>query len=209
MKRSAGAPPDRAAEMFDAWKRGTPIHQLVIDYAPTSRSGVRKLLTTTAGGVEQFRALRALGAGGRASESSSDDATAKRSRAARPATSRDEPPRPRIDDSNVPMVLSAKRADGWTHRRDSRRDEFVYTSPEGVEYVRAADTQPADLIHIGVPEGLPPIRLRRYVASGRAQRAKEDAAAQSKLEAQQRAQRDAKRTKRRTKLEKRITKTGR
>ncbi len=203
--RSSAAPTiDAGAEMFDAWKRGVPIHQLVIDYAPTSRSAVRKQLTIAAGGVDKFKALRAQGAGGRVAEAVDKSAT-KRERRAKP----EDAPRPRIDDSNVPMITSAKTSDGWTHRRDTRRNELIYISPEGVEYVRASDTQPADLIHIGVPEGLPTIRLRRYAVSGKAQRAKEDAKAEAKLAAQQAAQRDAKRAKRRTKLEKRTIKTGR
>jgi hypothetical protein len=193
---------DRSDEMFADWKRGVPIHQLVIDYAPTSRSSVRKALTKASGSVEQFRALREQGAGGRAAEPSTSVTRATRT------PRRDATPAPRIDDSHVPMTLSAKSSDGWKHRR-LRGDVMIFIAPDGTEYVHAADTQPADLIHIGVPEGIPPVRLRRYAASGKAHRDAQAKADEAQLATQQKAQRDIKRAKRRTKLEKRATKTGR
>lgn len=191
------------ARMFDEWKRGAPLHQLVKDFGPMSRSRARAILTSEAGGKAAFQSLRQEGAGGRATPRDANGVRVKRTaRTANDATT------PKMDDSNVPMILSCRTEDGWTQRfRGSSSTELVFTSPEGISYVRAADTQAADLIHIGVPEGLPPVRLRIFTQTTERRRAAapEVIAAQT----QKREQRKVKREKRRTRLEKRAAKTGR
>lgn len=89
-------------------------------------------------------------------------------------------------DKGVPRIPSARIDDGWTYRNiyvnyggrrlkhlpsfvahDPSVAEFLLTSPEGEEYVRARNDEAADLIVDKAAEklGLDPVRLRRFETS--------------------------------------------
>lgn len=181
-KRAAGVAqlivPDVAAQ----WKAGTTIGALAAEFRKTyanltlkqCRAQVRKAITAAVGGKEQFRTLRAQGAGGtraafggqRARRSRSGDGTPTRAA--------------RLDDASVPTITSCKKSDGWTSRHHpANYDVYIHTSPDGIDYVRASAQERADLLVQPVDRSLGTIRLKRFEESAAARAARK----QQQLEA--------------------------
>lgn len=179
MKTKGKADPNAA--LFERWKNGATIHELVTETKMT-RSQMRRLLTQGAGGKAQFRELRAAGAGGKAVPFGG-----KR------ASGGPREPKPLPSDKGLPLFKSMTKEKGWSWRYvpeheprpldvkikkgDKLVDRFtvmdtgdrilIMISPKGNEYVKALDHEPADILRVNPtfgPKG-PPIRFVKWKKS--------------------------------------------
>lgn len=141
--------------LFERWKNGEQLFALAAE-SGFKRSKLRRIFQQLAGGKESFRALRNSGAGG-----SVEPFGGKRA-GPRTAEVRAQ------DDSKVPTIGQALKADGWTFEVDHRGavSRMVHIDPTGAQYVQAGMAEKADLIFrsLKFPD-LPPMRLRRVETS--------------------------------------------
>jgi hypothetical protein len=77
--------------------------------------------------------------------------------------------RPVIDDSNVQVITAGKIKDGWRGEKLLVRgvQEDVLIAPDGTRYLRAKDSERADLIYESPTPGLPKYRLRKEETSSK------------------------------------------
>lgn len=104
----------------------------------------------------------------------------------------------RLDDSKVPVIKSSKYRDGWQSRgiMVAGYRTQIFTSPKGLEYVMATETQRADLIMVHKTPGLGQTRLRLYEGTGTARAAKKEKKLVAKDEKVRAAKKKAKKIKR-------------
>lgn len=146
-RRGQGTPTEgQYVRSFEAWKAGAQINELA-DKLNIRRGALRHHLERLAGGHEEFKALRAAGAGG-----------------LRPSLG-ERPADPKLD--RKAKVLNPRRRRNWTHRymMDEKTRIPVFADGHGHQYVPATKRQKADVIAL-MDNGLPPARLVRYVPRG-------------------------------------------
>lgn len=145
---------DPQGALFERWKNGEQLFALASE-SELKRSKLRRIFQTLAGGKESFRALRNSGAGG-----SVEPFGGKR---AGPRTTESR----EADDSKVPTIKQALKADGWTWEIDHRGavSRMIHIDPTGAQYVQAGMAEKADLIYQSSIPGILPLRLRRVEKS--------------------------------------------
>lgn len=151
---------------FEAWKNGASIRDLVVEHKMT-RSQMRKLLTTAAGGKDAFKALRAQGAGG-----SVQPFGGKRASGSAPVAPVDQ----KALDKKAKRLKSSKRwqldirfepmkvinaGEGKVKVLGGNEYLHGYRGPSGQLYVEAKANERADVILRFKTLGLPPLRLRK------------------------------------------------
>lgn len=169
--QQAPGPSGPDAELFERWKNGTTIHELVSE-TKMSRSSMRKLLTKAAGGKDKFKELRAQGAGGKVEPFGGKRASGGRRRKKASDGTTISP-----DDEGLPVIHSARKSEGWSNRSVLRGKvvnvdkvgpvqwretvHLVHVAPDGTEYVRAQPNEKADLLYVMDTLGVT-VRLRKY-----------------------------------------------
>lgn len=145
--------------MFEDWKSGISIKELVVKYGCT-RPQCRRKLTEAAGGKAAFKALRAEGAGGSL-------AAFGGKRGTRVATS--------VSDKDVPVITGTTKEAGWTWEplHGHHRTDMTFISPEGKRYVNANPGERADLLVDTLVPGFPKSRLKLASESKRVKKLKD------------------------------------
>lgn len=74
-----------------------------------------------------------------------------------------------IDDSNVPVITKGRIKAGWRSEKLLVRgvQEDVLIAPDGTRYLRAKDSERADLIYESPTPGIPKYRLRKEETSSK------------------------------------------
>jgi hypothetical protein len=146
-----------------------PLFELVTKYGE-KRPKLRRELTILAGGRAEFQKLRQQGAGGSRAPFGGKRQVGRIAKTAVVAS---------IDDSKVPTVKSMKKSKGWEFRAiyvgpGKQTQVFIAKSPKtGKEYIKCDANEKADLIHLNDPAWhMPPIRLKLYVESKLAKKAR-------------------------------------
>lgn len=170
-RKAADVPKQLAAECAKRWQAGERLpalgrfasEQLKKEIAPVT---VRGWIVKHFGGPEQFAAA-----------SAQRDQEHPRAKPQPPRTPRvkGEPVAP-PDDSRALVITGAPTKEGWggAMRRVRGYAEDVLVSPLGVRYVRAQDSEPADLIADLTAKGLGKIRFVTEDESRLARRARRE-----------------------------------